>query len=294
MKADTPYLLSIIVPSYNRQDLLHQLITKIDQQDQEIDDSRVELIVVDDGSVKALKQPKQPIKVPVKWIRFEKNMGAPYARKVGFQHSSGQFIHFHDSDDNISETWLNRIIKYLINNKDLDFLITSRKVISERKTLIKKQVLLSKIASQPYKIQHRLLFENCLGPLGGLTFSRLAVSKMRFNNLPSCQDWDMYLDGINDTSQVHYDWNNSFIKNDTHKDQISKNVRKKLLGVFRLARIHRLYQNNKVTKRLFFIHQLPKKIRQEHRLLQKFYQKKLLKIVISFQFINMQKRLPPN
>ena len=101
----------------------------------------------------------------------------------------------------------------------------------------------------------------------------------------------MYLDGLNDSSQVHYDWNNSFIKNDTHKDQISKNVRKKLLGVFRLARTHKLYQNDTTIKRLFFIHQLPKKIRQEHWLLQKFYKKNLLKIVMAFQFIDIKKKV---
>ena len=112
---------------------------------------------------------------------------------------------------------------------------------------------------------------------------------MRFNNLPSCQDWDMYLDAITDTSIVDYDWDNSFIKNDTSNDQISKNIRRKFLGVFQLARIHNLQKNHWRLLRLSFIYKLSHHTKQEHGQLKKFYSKHLIAINISYLLINLLK-----
>ena len=290
MTIDTPYRLSIIIPSFNRQGLLEQLITTIDQQNQEVENSRVELIVVDDGSVKALKQPNQKITIPLKWIRLEKNMGAPYARKVGFQHSSGKYIHFHDSDDSILTGWLAATIKCIKVNPTLDFLIGARTLNSFGCENIVRQVYVKKFASKISKIRHRLQYNNCLGPLGGLTFSRRSVNKMRFGDLPSCQDWDMYLDALDFDTHIVVTEKSVFIKNDYCDGQISQSCRKKLRGFMMLGRKHKTINGKKSIVRLFSVHSVIHRFRDKTNIhLKKFLKKNKLKIYISFMIIELEK-----
>ena len=123
------------------------------------------------------------------------------------------------------------------------------------------------MASQPHRIKQRLKYENCLGPLGGIVFSKKATQKMQFTNLPSCQDWDMYLDAIDHNSMIIYDWDIAFIKNDLHEDQISKDTKKKFLGVFRLARKHKIITSKKSFIRLFLVYKLQKSLTNHHALL---------------------------
>ena len=283
--------LSIIIPSYNRQESLDDLITTIDKQANQLPNTAIELIIVDDGSQKKLKKNNQLTTVLTKWIRLGTNYGAPYARKMGYQNSSGKYIHFHDSDDSISATWLHQLCKKINANKKLDCLVTGRWVITQNNAVFKKQKILKLIAKKPTKIKTRLTYENCLGPLSGVTFSRQAVAKMRFNNLPSCQDWDMYLDAITDRSIVEYDWSNSFIKNDTQSDQISKNIRKKCLGVFQLARIHNMNKNRWKLLRLSFVYKLSNHTTQEHEQLKRFYSKNIIQVNVSHLLIELLKKL---
>ena len=188
MNCEKPIFLSIIIPSYNRQKSLDHLITSIDEQASQLPNMTIELIVVDDGSPEKLRKTGQQATFVTKWVRLESNHGAPYARKIGYQNSLGEFIHFHDSDDSISANWLSRLYKKLNESKSLDCLITGRWVVTQKNKVFKQQKILKLIAKKPSKIKRRLTYENCLGPLSDVTFSRKVVENMRFNNLHSCQD----------------------------------------------------------------------------------------------------------
>ena len=284
-------LLSIIIPSKNRHALLEQLLLTIDQQVTQsncLDD--VEIIVVDDGSSPPLHLPSKPLKARCKMLTLSMHSGAPKARQHGLDSASGKFIHFHDSDDSLTDGWLESIISHLRAATCFDFLVTARKVITKDGATYKKQHLLKKMASQPHRIKQRLKYENCLGPLGGIVFSKKATQKMQFTNLPSCQDWDMYLDAIDHDSIIIYDWDIIFTKNDLHQDQISIDTKKKFLGVFRLARKHKIITSKKSFMRLFFIYKLQKSLANHHALLL-FYNTHKLKSWFSYSLINIQKKL---
>jgi glycosyltransferase involved in cell wall biosynthesis len=284
-------LLSIIIPSKNRHALLEQLLLTIDQQVTQnncLDD--VEIIVVDDGSSPALQLPSNTLKTQCQLRTLDIHSGAPRARQHGLESASGDFIHFHDSDDSITDGWLEGIISHLRATTCFDFLVTARKVITKDGATYKKQHLLKNMASQPHRIKQRLKYENCLGPLGGIFFSKKATQKMQFTNLPSCQDWDMYLDAIDHKSIIIYDWDIIFIKNDLHEDQISKDTKKKFLGVFRLARKHKIITSKKSFMRLFFVYKLQKSLANHHALLL-FYNTNKLKSWGSYFLINIRKKL---
>ena len=284
-------LLSIIIPSKNRHELLAQLLLTVDQQVTQSNClDHVEIIVVDDASSPALQLPSNTLKTQCKLRTLSRHSGAPRARQYGLERASGEFIHFHDSDDSITDGWLEGIISHLRATTCFDFLVTARKVITKDGATYKKQHLLKNMASQPHRIKQRLKYENCLGPLGGIVFSKKATQKMQFTNLPSCQDWDMYLDAIDHKSMIIYDWDIAFIKNDLHEDQISKDTKKKFLGVFRLARKHKIITSKNPMMRLFLVYKLQTSLENHHTLLS-FFSKHKLKCWACYSVINVQKRI---
>ena len=91
-------LISVIVPSYNRKAKLPACIDSVLAQSYD----NIELIIVDDASTDGTEELFRDIKDPrVKYMRYEENHGACYARNYGAERASGELIAFQDSDD----TW---------------------------------------------------------------------------------------------------------------------------------------------------------------------------------------------
>ena len=91
-------LVSVIMPSYNREESLGNAINSIIKQTY----SNWELIIVDDCSTdetSGLVQKFLNEDSRIKFIRLKENSGACTARNVGIENSKGEFITFLDSDD---------------------------------------------------------------------------------------------------------------------------------------------------------------------------------------------------
>lgn len=100
--------LSIIIPSYNANEYLEELLSVLEKQ---ITDA-VEVIVIDDGS-----------RVPVPEHSFVKlfrqqNKGVSAARNKGLAKAKGQYIVFIDADDLISDDYIAQIFKSIENEPD--------------------------------------------------------------------------------------------------------------------------------------------------------------------------------
>ena len=190
----------------------------------------------------------------------------------GFQQSRGRFIHFHDSDDNLGPGWLAAVLQRISACEAPDLLISARKVINSDGECFKSQRLVNFWASRPNKIRQRLHYNNCMGPLGGVTFSRAAASRIQFDPLPSSQDWDMYLDALTPNSKIAEDSSFYFIKNETLQDRISLCLSGKLLGYMRLGRKHRTFSGKNQAARLFYLYKIKRKFPLDHnRRLQQIY-----------------------
>lgn len=102
--------LSIIIPYYNTEDYTNELLKVLDNQ---ITDE-VEVILIDDGSDKEFI-PKY------EWLTVVRtnNQGQAKARNLGINSSVGEYIQFIDSDDMVSEDFVEKILTATEEGKDL-------------------------------------------------------------------------------------------------------------------------------------------------------------------------------
>ena len=93
--------LSIIIPAYNADAYLPQLLDCLDKQMV----PGVEVIIVDDGS-------KIPFKTDYKWaiVIRQENAGPGIARNTGLNKMTGEYFTFIDADDMVSEKYLATIL----------------------------------------------------------------------------------------------------------------------------------------------------------------------------------------
>lgn len=128
-------LISIIIPVYNTEKNLSNLLDSIIQQTY----NNLEVVIVDDGSENKKEvfniAQKYEHKLDLYFYHLDKNHGANYARNYGFSKSRGEFLFFCDSDvilaENIFEKMLQRMhivpsiswiyCNYLLGNRKLRF-----------------------------------------------------------------------------------------------------------------------------------------------------------------------------
>jgi len=113
-------LVSVIIPTYNRADLIERAVNSV--LDQTYDD--IELIVVDDGSEDNTREVLSNY-IREKHITYIKkeNGGCASARNRGISEAKGAYLAFLDSDD----TYLSDAIKNLVDtlsNSDADFVFS--------------------------------------------------------------------------------------------------------------------------------------------------------------------------
>ncbi len=96
-KAEEPALISVIVPVYNEErtvrELLHEVLVA------PIGRNHLEVVVVDDGSTDATPAILRQIRDPrVKVVRHDRNRGKGAAVRTGLQHVTGDVILIQDAD----------------------------------------------------------------------------------------------------------------------------------------------------------------------------------------------------
>lgn len=98
-------IVSVVIPTYNRAELVDQAIESALAQTLE----DIEVIVVDDGSTDDTETVVHTFDDPrVSYHRHDSNRGGSAARNTGIDHSSGEYIALLDSDDKWYPTKLER------------------------------------------------------------------------------------------------------------------------------------------------------------------------------------------
>lgn len=107
-------LISVIVPVYNVEPYVSECIESILNQSHR----RIQLILVDDGSTdnsfeicKSYASKDDRI-----LLLHQENKGVSYARNVGIKHAKGEYIGFVDSDDAITSTMYEEMLKKLLED----------------------------------------------------------------------------------------------------------------------------------------------------------------------------------
>lgn len=90
-------MISIVTPTYNRKEMLHQMIESIRMQTYQ----DFEIIVIDDnstdGTEKFIARYKEDKRI--RYYRNPQNMGPGYNRNFGYKQAKGQYVVFVDDDD---------------------------------------------------------------------------------------------------------------------------------------------------------------------------------------------------
>ncbi|PIR04322.1 MAG: hypothetical protein COV59_01660 [Candidatus Magasanikbacteria bacterium CG11_big_fil_rev_8_21_14_0_20_39_34] len=117
-------LFSIIIPTYNRANLLVKSLESIFAQDY----SHFEVIIVDDGSTDNTMTVVHDMQVYEKRLRYiyQKNSGASSARNAGLMAAKGDLIVYLDSDDSVLPNFLSHIQVAFQNNEQACFGIVNQ------------------------------------------------------------------------------------------------------------------------------------------------------------------------
>lgn len=181
-------LVSIIIPTYNRSNLLLKAIESVLEQTY----SNFELLIVDDNSKdNTFEVIKNINDNRLKYIKLETNMGGSFARNKGIKESTGDFIAFLDSDDKWTNSKLEKQMNIFKDNKEVG-VVYSGIIINSENNARDKVIFTPK---EQGDILHQLLKSNCVGTTSAVIVkSELIKKEMGFDaSLPSCQDWDLWI-----------------------------------------------------------------------------------------------------
>ena len=182
--SDSP-LVSVVIPTYNRADILADAINSVFAQT--YDD--IQVIVVDDGSTDDTSELVENF--PEVMYHKQKNRGANAARNTGIELSNGEYVAFLDADDRwASEKIERQVDAFAAAGDDCGLIHTGIERQDFGNNLIDRV-----IPPDPKESKRRLLLGNYVG-----TFSTVMVRSGVFDkvglldeDLPSWQDWEFYL-----------------------------------------------------------------------------------------------------
>lgn len=178
---------SVIIPTYNRADLLRKSIESVQNQTYE----EWEIIIVDDCSTDGTEQVvKEFGDFRIRYIRNEKNLGAGASRNRGGELARYEYIAFQDSDDVWRCGKLEKQMQYMINHSEYDMvycsflkhysnggsLVVPNNQIGEREGDMYATLLVNNVIGTPTVLIRRNVFLEC----GGFD-----------TELKAIEDWDL-------------------------------------------------------------------------------------------------------
>lgn len=117
--SDHNSLISVIIATYNRQDLLPKSLDSILAQTYR----NFEIIIVDDASpddTRSVVADYQKHYDNIRYFRLETNQGPGAARNHGIQHAKGNYIAIMDDDDVCVQERLEIQLQFMLDNPDVD------------------------------------------------------------------------------------------------------------------------------------------------------------------------------
>jgi glycosyltransferase involved in cell wall biosynthesis len=175
---------SVVIPTYNRYELLQRALRSVAAQTY----FPFEIIVVDDGSTDATSHIQEEFDCII--YDYQENVGVAAARNRGIALSKGEWIAFLDSDDEWHPTKLAKQVALHSARQNLLFSYTDEQWVRNKKvvTLPKK-----------YKKYEGMIFEHCLShciiaPSAALLHKRVLEDVGVFDEtLEVCEDYDLWL-----------------------------------------------------------------------------------------------------
>lgn len=218
------------MPVYNAEKTIERAILSIINQTY----NNIELILINDGSIDGTesiikKYIEKEKKIEIKYY-FQKNSGPSIAKNLGIDMAIGEYILFVDSDDTISENYIESLV---INQKEGMLIGASYKIIEDIKITNKNL----KITNKDYYVRDEILNDLLIGKLNGFVvlylFNKEQMKEVYFEKDIRYMEDTLFLikyiikNNINNIiylKYVHYNYyqTDGSITNDTNK--IIKNI----------------------------------------------------------------------
>jgi glycosyltransferase involved in cell wall biosynthesis len=132
-------LVSIIIPTYNRKELVKEAVQSVLEQDY----PKIEVVIVDDGSSDGTKGELSRVFGSSVHYVFQENSGKSRARNKGVIESEGELVSFLDSDDILLPGSISARVQCFRDNENCQvsygLFIKEKKSEKERKTLLKQE-----------------------------------------------------------------------------------------------------------------------------------------------------------
>ena len=189
MNKDNPQI-SVVIPTYNRSELLHKSIQSVLNQDYQ----DFEIIVVDDCSIDDVKSSIATFKDPrIKYIRHDKNRGEGASRNTGIGIARGQYIASHDDDDEWLPTKLTKQINAFAESPPPVGVVYTGlwRIYNQEKKIY---VPSDNIGRKEGNIHHQLLQENFVPtPTTLIKKECFAKAGLFDENLRNLVDWELWI-----------------------------------------------------------------------------------------------------
>ena len=230
--------ISVIIPTYNRCDLLKRAINSVIKQTI----TPKEIIIVDNGSTDQTYQMVSSLFPEINYF-IEKKRGVSAARNKGILESKSKWIAFLDSDDAWKPTKLEKQMEYSLFNQDKYIIIHTDETWYRNKKFLNQLKKHKKSGVNIFKNSLQLC---CISP------SSVVLKKQIFDdyglfdeNLEVCEDYDMWI-RITAKEEVGFLDSPLVLKYGGHSDQLSK----KFWGMdrFRIKSLEKNLKNEHFSK----------------------------------------------
>lgn len=194
-------LISVVVPVYNAESYVKKCVDSLISQTY----SPVEIILVNDGSTDSSLSVIRELECESIRVIDKPNGGAAYARNVGVDEASGEYVTFVDADDYVSSDYIsvlyNLITKYNSDISFVGFVMTNDKQYSfssgSDTRLVSREDMLYRLCNQnkiketiiPCKLYKRDLLKQIRFP-EGMTYEDLASTYKLFASVDSAAESD--------------------------------------------------------------------------------------------------------
>ncbi len=233
-------LISIIIPTFNRAELLRETLDSIVNQNYK----NWECIVIDDHSTDHTQKTIQAFELLDSRFKSSKNSykkGAPGARNTGLKHAKGEYIYFFDSDNLMLPNTLSELLK-AFENKDVDISVCHATVVDDLLQPI------GKFAWNCYgNIHNQLMNGDTYVDYNIALIKKEVINRFGLTdeNCPSYQEWDTHI-RLSKYSMYVTNEKQLVIYRKSSKNTISSDVYKSSNGFLYILKKHeKLFLKNK-------------------------------------------------
>lgn len=184
--------LSVIIPLYNAQNNIVQLINQIEKSASSIYSNLFEIIMINDGSIDNTNEKCIDICKRFSNIVYinKDNQGVSQARNCGINIARGDYLTFCDADDFVTDDYINHIFHNISMNTDCDILVFSYFTSGDGISLNKKEFGRIKTNTNRNCFLMRMLLDETFGGfVWNKVYRRQSIDNILFDpDLEICED----------------------------------------------------------------------------------------------------------